>query len=153
MRIEGTRRLIRVGSRSRRAAGTESAARASGKWPARGWFLAVGAYLLVYISWMLWHWIPLDQSLVAQVILKPINAAAALMAWQTSRSVRGSRRVALAWRLISLGLFGQLAGGIATGMYSLLGETPYPSLADPLYLSFYPLMLTALVVLAHARRA
>ena len=76
-----------------------------------------------------------------------------MLAWQASRSVRGSRRVALAWRLVSLALFGQLAGGIAAGIYSLLGQSPYPSLADPLYLSFYPLMLTALLVLPHGRRA
>jgi two-component system cell cycle response regulator len=82
-----------------------------------------------------------------------MNALAALMAWQVSRRVRGSRRVALAWRLTSLGLFGQFAGGVATGIYSLLGHSPYPSLADPLFLSFYPLMLAALLVLPHGRRS
>ena len=60
--------------------------------------------------------------------------------------------MALAWRLIALGLLGQLAGECATAIYDWLGPTPYPSLADPLYLSFYPLMLAALLVLPAARQ-
>ena len=63
---------------------------------------------------------------------------AVLVAWQASLKVRPSRRSTLAWRLMSLGLMGQLAGAIATDIYLLLGKSPYPSLADPLYLSFYP---------------
>lgn len=122
------------------------------RWPGRAWFLVLGAYLLFYVSWLLWSWIPLNENLVGQVIMDPINAAAALMAWQASRAARGSRRVALAWRLVSLGLFGQLAGAIAASIYSLLGQSTYPSLADPLYLSFYPLMLAALMVLPHGRQ-
>jgi signal transduction histidine kinase len=121
-------------------------------WPGRAWFVAVGLYLLFYISWQLWRWIPLDETLVGHLILKPINAAAALVAWGASRRVRASRRAALAWRLVSLGLFGQLGGGIAAGIYALLGQSPYPSLADPLYLSFYPLMLAALLVLPRAQQ-
>jgi two-component system cell cycle response regulator len=134
-------------------AGTRSGAtRASGEWPGRAWFVGLGVYLMVYLSWLLWRWIPFDDTLVGSAILQPINGAAALLAWQASRSARSSRRVALAWRLVSLGLFGQLAGGVAAGVYALMGQSPYPSLADPLYLSFYPLMLAALLVLPHERQ-
>jgi two-component system cell cycle response regulator len=127
--------------------------RLSGGWPGRGWFVVLGIYLLAYVSWLIWGWIPLNQDLVGQVILLPINAAAAVLAWQASRNVRGRYRLALAWRLIALGLFGQLAGAIASGVYSLFGQVPYPSLADPLYLSFYPLMLAALLALPHQRQS
>jgi two-component system, cell cycle response regulator len=153
MRIEGRRRPIAAGTRSGRDAGHGGATRGSGGWPDRRWFVVLGLYLLIYISWLLWHWIPLDESLVGHVMLDPIDAVSALMAWQASRRVRGSRRLTLAWRLISLGLFGQFAGGIASAIYSLLGHSPYPSLADPLYLSFYPLMLAALLALPRRRRA
>ena len=125
----------------------------SGGWPGRGWFASLGIYLLVYVSWLIWSWIPLGQSLVGEVILLPINAAAAVLAWQASRSARGPRRLVWAWRLISLGLFGQLAGAVAAGIYSLFAQVPYPSLADPLFLSFYPLMLAALLVFPHARQS
>jgi two-component system cell cycle response regulator len=121
----------------------------SSGWPAPGWFAILGVFLLVYVSWLIWRWIPFGQSLVGEVILLPINGAAAVMAWQASRSLLGPRRLVLAWRLISLGLFGQLAGGVAAAIYSMFGQVPYPSLADPLYLSFYPLMLAALLVLPH----
>ena len=107
----------------------------------------------MYISWLIWGWIPLGQSLVGEVILLPINAAAAVLAWQASRKARGQRRLFLAWRLISLGLFGQLAGAVAAAIYSLFGQVPYPSLADPLFLSFYPLMLLALLVFPHERQS
>src|SRR3984957_12047205 len=153
MRLDGMRRVIAAGTRRGPEAGHSSAARASGGWPDRRWLVVLGLYLLVYISWLLWNWIPLNESLVGHLMLDPIDAVSALMAWQVSRRMRGSRRGALAWRLVSLGLFGQFAGGVASGIYSLLGHSPYPSLADPLYLSFYPLMLAALLALPHARRA
>ena len=118
--------------------------------PGVAWLVVVGGYLLFYISWQLFHWLPYDD-VVSHAASKPIDAAAAFVAWQASRRMQGSPRAALAWRLISLGLVGQLAGGIAVDVYAWLGESPYPSLADPLYLSFYPLMLAALVVLPRAR--
>ena len=125
----------------------------SGGWPGRGWFAILGIFLMVYVSWLIWRWIPFSQSLVGEVILLPINAAAAVLAWQASHSARGPRRLVWAWRLISLGLFGQLAGAVAAGIYSLFEQVPYPSLADPLFLSFYPLMLAALLVFPHARQS
>ena len=132
---------------------TGTATRARGGWPGPGWFMVLGLYLTLYASWLLWHWIPLDQTLVGHAMLDPMNAVAAFMAWRASRSVRRSRRTALTWRLISLALLGQCAGGVAASIYSLLGHSPYPSLADPLYLSFYPLMLCALLAVPHVRRA
>jgi two-component system cell cycle response regulator len=124
---------------------------ASSSRPGAAWFVVLGGYLLFYISWQLFHWLPSD-GVVGHVISKPIDVAAALVAWQASRRVRASHRTALAWRLISLGLVGQLAGGLAVDVYALLGQSPYPSLADPLYLSFYPLMLAALLVLPRVRQ-
>jgi diguanylate cyclase (GGDEF)-like protein len=153
MRIERMRRLVFAGTTAGREAGTGIAARASGAWPGRGWFVVLGVYLLVYMSSLIWRWIPVDQSLVGQAAMSPLALVAALLAWQASRRVRGSRRVVLAWRLVCLALLGQFAGGLAAATYALLGRSPYPSLADPLYLSFYPLMLAALLALPHGRRA
>ncbi|MEA2286486.1 MAG: hypothetical protein QOJ21_2529 [Solirubrobacteraceae bacterium] len=128
-----------------------SASPAAGGRPGGVWLVLLAAYLLVYISRQLFHWLPFDD-VVGYVIEGPIDAAAAFVAWQASRRVRASHRTALAWRLISLGLLAQLAGGLAVDAYALLGQSPYPSLADPLYLSFYPLMLAALLVLPRARQ-
>lgn len=149
MKITRTDRLAMPARRRLARARPDWNTRASGGWPGPGWFAALGIYLLVYISWLIWEWIPFGESLVGEVILLPINAWAAAMAWQASRNVREPHRLVLAWRLISLGLFGQLAGGVAAAIYSLFGQVPYPSLADPLYLSFYPLMLAALLLFPH----
>jgi two-component system, cell cycle response regulator len=153
MKITRIDRLARAAAERESEARPRRPLRLSGGWPGRGWFVVLGTFLLVYVSWLIWGWIPFNQNLVGQVILWPINAAAAMLAWQASRTVRGRYRLALAWRLIALGLFGQLAGAIASGVYSLFGQVPYPSLADPLYLSFYPLMLAALLALPHQRQS
>jgi two-component system cell cycle response regulator len=153
MKLTRINTLVRSAPRREGQARPDWRTRRSSGWPGPGWFAVLGIYLLVYVSWLIWGWIPFGQSLVGEVILLPINAAAAVLAWQASCSVRGPRRLVLAWRLISLGLFGQLAGGVAAGIYSLFGQVPYPSLADPLYLSFYPLMLAALLVFPQARQS
>jgi two-component system cell cycle response regulator len=153
MKVDELRGLPVGGSTGRCDPGAGATANQSGGWPGRGWFVVLGLYLLVNVSWLLWDWIPLDDGLVGHVMLEPINAVAALMAWRVSRTVRGSRRTAVAWRLVSLALLAQFAGGVAASIYSLLGRSPYPSFADPLYLSFYPLMLCALLAMPHARRA
>jgi diguanylate cyclase (GGDEF)-like protein len=57
-----------------------------------------------------------------------------------------------AWLLLSAGMVSSAAGDIA---YSAMGaDAPWPSLADPLYLGFYPLAYAALTLLlrSHAQR-
>jgi signal transduction histidine kinase len=104
-----------------------------------GWVVTL---VLVYTSWLFTGWIPGDRAVVADLLFLPITATAAWAAWTASSSDR------LAWRLISLGLGGQLLGGVAALCYEgILDQSPYPSLADPLYLSFYPLVLAGLVAL------
>jgi signal transduction histidine kinase len=104
-----------------------------------GWVVTL---VLVYTSWLFAGWIPGDRAVVADLLFLPITATAAWAAWTASRSDR------LAWRLIALGLGGQLLGGVAAlGYEGILDQSPYPSLADPLYLSFYPLVLAGLVAL------
>ena len=153
MEITRIDRLSRAAPQRDLVSRPRRASQVDGGWPGRGWTLVLGVYLLFYVSWLIWAWIPFNQDLVGHVILLPINAAAATLAWHASRTVSGRYRLALAWRLIALGLFGQLAGAIASGVYSLFGQVPYPSLADPLYLSFYPLMLAAVLVLPHRRQS
>ena len=50
-----------------------------------------------------------------------------------------------AWRLLALGAFVYLLGDVAQTVYELVGVKPYPSIADGLYLSFYPLLLAGLL--------
>ena len=59
-----------------------------------------------------------------------VTGAAVWTAWSASRRSSGSPRLRRAWRLFALGLFAQLAGQVAFQVYGLLGEKPYPSIAD-----------------------
>jgi two-component system cell cycle response regulator len=117
------------------------------------WLTGLTAYLLFYVSWLAWTWIPVGDKIIGQVILQPLNVAAAITAWQASRRMASSRRLALMWRLTALALLGQVAGGVAVSVYTRLGGQPYPSLADLLYLSFYPLMLGGLLLVPRRRPA
>jgi hypothetical protein len=63
-----------------------------------------------------------------------------------SRRVAQSGRLRSFWLWIALALAAETVGDLVQAAYSLgPGGAPYPSLADPFYLAFYPLMLFALL--------
>ena len=119
------------------------------------WFrtgLVMGTLLLVYGSWQLFRWWPsADRHSIADAFFYAVSGAAVWTAWCASRRCRHSPQLHRAWRFFALGLFAQLAGQVAFQVYDLLGKTPYPSIADVLYLAFYPLMLVGLLSLPVAR--
>jgi len=116
--------------------------------PVRRVGLAMGLVIAAYASWQAMRWGP---SSTANLFFYVVSAAAVGSAYSASRRCRGNRRLARAWRLFALGIAGQLAGQVAFQVYDVLGKTPYPSVADVLYLSFYPLMLAGLLSLPMAR--
>ena len=114
--------------------------------------LAMALVLFVYGSWQLVGWAPAsDRRLIGDGFFYLVAGTAVWTSWLASRRCRLSPKLRRAWRLFSLGLLGQLAGQVAFMVYDLLGKTPYPSIADVLYLSFYPLMLVGLLSLPVAR--
>ena len=116
--------------------------------------LAMAGVLLVYGSWQLFRWAPTsDRHLIGGGFFYLVAGTAVCTSWSASRRCRLSPKLRRAWRLFSLGLLGQLAGQVAFMVYDLLGKMPYPSIADVLYLSFYPLMLVGLLSLPVARNA
>lgn len=120
---------------------------AQGRFPP--WFgtgLAMGALLVVYGSWQLIHWGPPgDRVLIGDVFFYPVSAMAAWTAWRAARRCAGWPRLQRAWRLLALAAFVYLLGDVAQTVYELLGNRPYPSPDDALYLAFYPLMLAGLL--------
>ena len=109
----------------------------------------MGLVLALYASWQVVRWGPSgDTRLIANLFFYVASASAVCAAYFASRRCRRYRRLAWAWRLFALGIGGQLAGQIAFQVYDVLGKTPYPSVADVLYLSFYPLVLAGLLCLA-----
>ncbi len=91
-------------------------------------------YVVFYVSWQLFDWIPGDRAVVGGILQNPTAAIAVVLAWKASCRRTGSDHFALAWRLIAVGILGQIAGSVATIGYALAGQAPYPSLADPLFL-------------------
>jgi hypothetical protein len=108
--------------------------------------LALGAFVGLYLSWQLTGWIPGSRESVGDLLLLPIDAAAVYAAWSASRRCTGSARLRSFWRLLALALAAETLGDVVQAVYDVgLHQAPYPSLADPFYLAFYPLLLLALL--------
>jgi diguanylate cyclase (GGDEF)-like protein len=106
----------------------------------------LGAFLLLYLSWQAFRWIPGSVTQVGDAFFLPIGAAAVFACWGAARRCAQVPRLRWFWRLMALAISAQLLGDTAMGVYDASGgEVPFPSLADLAYLSFYPLMLLALL--------
>jgi two-component system, cell cycle response regulator len=127
--ISGLRRLARAAAR--------------GRWVP----MAAGmvALLLLYAGWQLFRWPAADQKLIGDVFFYPVGVAASCAALGASRRCTSQPRLRWAWRLLALGSIVYLAGDIAQTIYELVGPLPFPSVADALYLSGYPLLLSGLL--------
>ncbi|HZQ63602.1 MAG TPA: EAL domain-containing protein [Gaiellaceae bacterium] len=112
----------------------------------------VAAYVALYGSWQLFRWGPGERALVGDAFFYPVGVAATLAAWRASRRCAGWPRLRLAWRLVALAAALYLAGDVAQTAYEAAGAKPYPSVADGLYLGFYPAMLAAVLSFPVARR-
>jgi signal transduction histidine kinase len=108
--------------------------------------LILGGLLVFYLSWQLLHWIPGEREGVGDLLILPIDAAAAAAAWCASRRCSGAPRLRSFWRLMALALSAEALGDVIQAIYDVgLHHSPYPSLADPFYVAFYPLLFLALV--------
>ncbi len=108
--------------------------------------LALGALVLLYLSWQLLHWIPGSRHGIGDLLILPVDGAAACAAYLASRRCAGSAQLRSFWRLMAIALGAELIGDIVQAVYDVgLDGSPYPSLADLFYLAFYPLLLLALL--------
>jgi diguanylate cyclase (GGDEF)-like protein len=120
-----------------------------------GWPRTAAAVLLVlalYGSWQLFRWIPGDRTIVGDLWFVPAGLGAAAAAWSAARRCEHRPRLRSAWRLLALASVIYLAGDVAQTVYELGGSKPYPSVADALYLLFYPATLLALLRFPAPRR-
>jgi two-component system, cell cycle response regulator len=106
---------------------------------------AMGAVLLVYAGWQLSGWPDVDRTMVGNAFFYPVGVAAVWAGVGASRRCIGQPRVRSAWRLLALASGVYLAGDVAQTVYETQGPLPFPSVADALYLSFYPVMLAGLL--------
>lgn len=114
----------------------------------------LGAYVVVYATWQLLHWLPGEQQL-GQFLLLPIDLAALYAAWRASRRCMASPRLQLFWRMLALAIAAEVAADAAIAWNNARDAVGFPSLADPFFLAFYVLLFVALlrVPVARASRA
>ncbi len=104
------------------------------------------SFLLVYLSWQAFRWIPGSRTQVGNLFFLPVGAGAAFACWRASRRCSTVADLKWFWRFMAAAITCQLAGDTTLAIYSLVGaEVPAPSLADLFYLGLYPLMLLALL--------
>ena len=108
---------------------------------------AAGAYLSVYLCWQVFGWGGEGRkALIGDLAFVPLYCTTAAMAWLAARRCAEVPRLRSAWRLIAVGVVFYLLGLLFQTYYEIFaGSKPYPSLADPAYLAFYPFAFTGLL--------
>jgi diguanylate cyclase (GGDEF)-like protein len=106
-------------------------------------YLAVGAVLVAV------HWLLDTGSLTQSFLYDIIGASAVVAALIGVRMHRPDR--ALPWILMAAGQALFVAGDLLWNWYEVIGESPFPSLADVLYLAGYPFIALGLLLLIHRR--
>lgn len=90
-------------------------------------------------------------SMTQSLVYDAIGASAVVVALVAIRRWRPDRM--LPWLLMAAGQALFVAGDLAWNYYEFIGEEPFPSVADALYLSGYPFMALGLYLLIRRRLA
>ncbi len=115
--------------------------------------LALVGFLLLYLSWQAFRWIPARKELVGDLAFAPLTIAAMYTAWRAADRCTGSRRLRQAWRLLAVAAAVYLAGNLTVLVYEVgLNMKAYPSIADAFYLGCYPILLAGLLRFPSGRR-
>ncbi len=113
----------------------------------------MAALLLLYAVWQLSGVSFGDRTLVGDAFFYPVGVAAIAAAVGALRRCHAQPRLRLGWGLVALASASYLGGDVAQTAYEFVGSKPYPSVADALYIMFYPLMLWGLLLLPIGRRS
>jgi diguanylate cyclase (GGDEF)-like protein len=106
-------------------------------------YLAIGAVLLVV------HAAQETGSLPQSLTYDVVGASAVAVALLSIRRYRPER--ALPWVLMALGQALFVLGDLAWNWYEVIGEDPFPSVADILYLGGYPFLTAGLFLMIRRR--
>ena len=91
--------------------------------------------------------------LVSDIVPIPVGLAGVWLAARASRHPRVDARTRRAWLFVTCGMGAWLMGDVLWLQKEVIeGKSPFPSWADAGYLSFYPLLFAALVVMPVPRR-
>jgi PAS domain S-box-containing protein len=113
--------------------------------PSRAATLGLVGYVLLYLSWQLFHWLPGKQQL-GQAFLIPVDMAALCSTWLAARRCEGSPRLRSFWQMMSAAVAAELIADILLLRYDIkYNLPPFPTVADAFFLSFYVLLFLALL--------
>jgi len=113
--------------------------------PSRAAILGLAAYLLVYLSWQLFHWLPGKQQM-GQAFLIPADVAALCATLLAARRCEESRELRSFWWVMSAAIAAEAIADIFLLKYNIeYNEPPFPTIADAFFLSFYVLLFAALL--------
>lgn len=124
----------------------------------------IGLYILFYIAWTKFHWgatesfrlipswdVDRNFSLISDLAYQPVSLFATLVAWRIARNPAFDSRLRRAWFILGLAVLAQTFGDTAWFyLKDILGQEPFPSVADIFFLTFYPLALLGLLSLPSA---
>jgi diguanylate cyclase (GGDEF)-like protein len=116
-------------------------------------YLLTALFLLAFVTWRLFPSLPFGHSVAAGGLGTPLGVLAVFAAARASWRAADAPALRRAWLWIALALAGQSGGDLFEFVIEVTGTEPsYPSMADVLYLSFYPLMLVGILSFPTARR-
>ncbi len=129
-----------------------SHAAVSRKWTSlRATVLVLATYLLVYLSWQLFHWLPGKQQL-GQAFLIPVDVAALGATWMAARRCAGSPELRSFWLMMSAAMAAETVADILLLRNDIVYDvSPFPTVADIFFLSFFVLLFLALLRVPVAR--
>jgi diguanylate cyclase (GGDEF)-like protein len=107
------------------------------------------AYLAAGIALVVVHGVLETGSLPQSILYDAIGASAVAAVLVAIRTYQPER--AWPWVLMALGQAFFVAGDLLWNWYEIIGEDPFPSLADGLYLAGYPFMAAGLLLMIRRR--
>ncbi|HVE94070.1 MAG TPA: PAS domain S-box protein [Acidimicrobiales bacterium] len=109
--------------------------------------LAAVAYAALFVAWVAWGggttW---QRTVISDAAMLPMTLGGAALSWRASLRVELPEAVRRSWRWITAAFLAWWAGDALWLFYEVVShESPFPSAADAFRLSFYGLMLVAIV--------
>jgi diguanylate cyclase (GGDEF)-like protein len=102
-------------------------------------------WLAAFVAWQLWGGIE-HRDVVSDLASLPLWMAAVVTSALAARAATSRSRTRRAWTLITVASGLYLAGDALWAYYEVVRhQNPFPSLADPCYLAFYPVLLAGLL--------
>jgi len=124
----------------------------------------LGLYIFFYIAWTKFHWgatetfrlipswdVDRNFALISDLAYQPVSLFAIIVAWRIAFNATLDSKLRRAWFILGLAVAAQMLGDtLWFYLEVILGQEPFPSVADIFFLSFYPLALIGLLSLPSA---